>query len=154
MFREMRRQDRMLSKEEAMRILENGKFGVMSVIGDNGYPYGVPIHYLLEGERVYFHAASCGGHKVDALDANPKVSFTVVEMEDGGKGKSAIFFGKASEVSEKRQMVLEKLVEKFVPSAAWDGAKAGISYALENVTAYELTIEHLTGKRIEKPEGR
>lgn len=45
--KEMRRKDRELSATEAMEILQNGKFGVLSVMGDDGYPYGVPLHYVM-----------------------------------------------------------------------------------------------------------
>ena len=154
MFREMRRQDRMLSEDEAMEVLKNGNFGVMSVNGGNGYPYGVPVHYILDGRSIYFHSTSQGGHKADALKADPKISFTVIKMEDEVNGKSAVFFGEAVEVPEKRQAVLEKIVEKFVPPAAWESTKAGIPYALEDLTVYELKIQHITGKRIAQPEGK
>lgn len=154
MFRAMRRQDRCLSEVEAKKILQNGKFGVLSVIGEDGYPYGVPIHYVMEGNSLYVHCSMQGGHKVDALKANPKICFTVIETEDGIKSKSAIFFGTAVSVPENRQMVLEKLVEKFVPEFAWEQAKSGIPFAVDNMQAFELKIEHLTAKWVDKPEGR
>ncbi len=53
-----------------------------------------------------------------------------------------------------REKVLEKIVEKFVPPVAWDQAKGGIPFAKDNIEAYELTIEHLTAKIIDKPEER
>lgn len=67
-------------------------------------------------------------------------------MEDRVKGKRVVFFGKAAEVSEKRQTVLEKMVEKFAP-AAWERTKTGIPHRLEKVAAYKLKIEHLIRKR-------
>ena len=109
---------------------------------------------ILEGKSLYFHSTAKGGHKADALKADPKVSFTVIEMENDVKGKSAVLFGEAAEVPMESRAVLEKIVEKFVPQAAWELAKAGIPYALENVTVYELKIRRITGKRIDKPEGR
>ena len=45
MFREMRRKKQQLSFEECQEILNNEVRGVLSVIGDNGYPYGIPINY-------------------------------------------------------------------------------------------------------------
>lgn len=154
MFKNLRRQDRALNMEEANGILKRGNFGVLSVIGENGYPYGVPVHYAMLEDSLYFHCSSAGGHKVDALKNNPKICFTVIETEDGIKSQSAIFFGTANEVNEKRQLVLEKLVEKFVPEIAWETAKQGIPYALDNILAFELNIDHLSGKWIDKPEGR
>ena len=46
MFRELRRKNQQLSETEARSILKNGTHGVLSVQGDDGYPYGVPMNYL------------------------------------------------------------------------------------------------------------
>lgn len=154
MFKNLRRQDRALNENDARDILKRGKFGVLSVIGENDYPYGVPIHYVIIDNSLYFHCSTSNSHKVSAIRKNNKICFTVIETEDGIKSRSAIFFGTANEVKEKRQMVLEKLVEKFVPEQAWKSAKQGIPYALDNILAFELNIEHLSGKWIDKPEGR
>lgn len=149
--KEMRRKDRELKAAEAIEILQNGKFGILSVMGDNEYPYGVPLHYVIIGNSLYFHCAAEGGYMTSCLERNPKICFTVVETEDGINCRSAIFFGTARCVSEKREAVLEKLVEKFVPEIAWDNAKSGIPDAKDSICAYELDIRHLTAKRIDKP---
>ena len=154
MFNNLRRQDRSLSENDARDILKRGKFGVLSVIGENGYPYGVPIHYVMIDNSLYFHCSTSNSHKVSAIRKNNKICFTVIETEDGIKSQSAIFFGTANEVKEKRQMVLEKLVEKFVPEKAWKNAKQGIPFALDNILAFELNVDHLSGKWIDKPKGR
>lgn len=154
MFRDLRRQDRVLSKEQSLEILRNQKFGVLSLFGEDGYPYGVPIHYVMIGDSLFFHCSSENGHKVEAIKKNPKISFTVIETEDGVKAKSVILFGSATEVVNKRQIVLEKIVEKFVPKLAWEQAKAGIPYALENISAFEINYKHISGKWIDKPEGK
>lgn len=153
MFREMRRKDRELSKEEAKEILKNGKYGVLSVIGEDGYPYGIPLHYVIIDGKPYFHSTKEGGYKADCMKSNPKISFTVIEPLEGVRCKSAILFGKVNLVPEKRGEVLERMVEKFVPQFAWEQAKGGIPYATDNVEAYELNIDYLTAKVIDKPEG-
>ena len=43
MFREMRRKKQQLEESECVEILKNEKRGVLSVIGDDGYPYGIPM---------------------------------------------------------------------------------------------------------------
>jgi len=40
-FRPMRRAKQMLSQEESIDVLKNVKRGVLSMIGDGGWPYGV-----------------------------------------------------------------------------------------------------------------
>lgn len=154
MFRELRRKDRALSKETAIEVMENAKYGVLSLADKSGYPYGVPLHYVMDNENILFHCSIAESHKIELLKKNSKVSFTIIETEDGIKSRSVIIFGTAKEVPEKKQFVLEQFVEKFVPEAAWLQAKSGIHYAVEHIMAFQIKCEHISGKWIDKPEGR
>ena len=78
MFRKMRRAERELPEGQAKEILENGSYGVLALAGDGGYPYAVPLNYVYDGERIYFHCAA-EGHKIDAIAWDNKCSFCVVE---------------------------------------------------------------------------
>ena len=60
MFREMRRKNQRLSQEETALILSNATSGVLAVLGDEGYPYAVPISHVYEEGRLYFHCAKAG----------------------------------------------------------------------------------------------
>ena len=51
MFRKMRRFKQELSEEETEQILENGTTGILGVIGDDDYPYTVPVNYLYRNGR-------------------------------------------------------------------------------------------------------
>ena len=42
-IREMRRKDREISEEEACQLLATGEYGVLSTVGSDGEPYGVPL---------------------------------------------------------------------------------------------------------------
>ena len=66
MFREMVRKKQQLPMEEALELLKNAPRGILSVLGDNGYPYGVPIDhwYNEEDGKIYFHSGK-EGHKID-----------------------------------------------------------------------------------------
>lgn len=67
MFREMRRFKQQISEEECIRILKEQPRGVLSMLGDDGYPYGIPLDYLyMEDGHLYFHCAK-EGHKLDAI---------------------------------------------------------------------------------------
>ena len=68
MFREMLRKKQELSKEECIEILKKEKRGVLSVLGDEGYPYGMPINHYYDEEsgKLYFHGGK-KGHKIDAM---------------------------------------------------------------------------------------
>ena len=49
MFRKMRRFKQQVSDEECIRVLKEQPRGVLSMIGDDGYPYGIPLdHWYCE----------------------------------------------------------------------------------------------------------
>ena len=66
MFRAMRRKRQQLSRAEAEAILERGTSGVLAVAGDDGYPYAVPLSYVYQDGKLWFHCAN-SGHKLDAV---------------------------------------------------------------------------------------
>ena len=112
MFRKMRRSVQALSREEMIDLLNTETRGVMSVQGDNGYPYGFPInHYFDEdANRIYIHGADFG-HRVDAVRKDPKVSYCVFGQDFQKEGdwakyvKSVIVFGKAELIEDKDEIV-------------------------------------------------
>ena len=66
MFPAMRRKKQLLSQEETAAVLARGSSGVLALAGENGYPYAVPLSYVYDGGRLYFHCAR-SGHKLDAI---------------------------------------------------------------------------------------
>ena len=48
MFREMRRFKQQVSQDECKKILKDEKRAAFSVIGDEGYPYTIPINFYYE----------------------------------------------------------------------------------------------------------
>ena len=112
MFRTMRRSPQALSHEEMIELLKTETRGVMSVQGDNGYPYGYPInhYYDEEANKIYIHGATFG-HRVSAVKKDPKVSYCVFGGEYQKEGdwakyvKSVIIFGKAELVEDADEIV-------------------------------------------------
>ena len=80
MFRDMRRKNQLLPQEEAEAILRQGTSGVLSLLGDGGYPYGVPLSYVYHNGKLYFHCAKAG-HKLDAIRREGKCSFCVIGQD-------------------------------------------------------------------------
>ena len=80
MFRELRRKKQALSQEECTAVLNRGTSGVLALAGDDDYPYAVPISYVYDGEKLYFHCAK-SGHKLDAIRRNAKASFCVIDKD-------------------------------------------------------------------------
>lgn len=151
MFRKMRRFRQQLSEEECIEILTKNTSGVLSVIGDDGYPYGVPMSYAYCDGKLYFHSA-VEGHKIDALRSNDKVSFCVIDRDDVKPAlfttfyRSVVVFGKARIISENKDklLALHLLSEKY--SHGEGDEKKEVEGSINRLLIIEVEIEYLTGK--------
>ncbi len=152
MFRPMRRIRQALSEAESRAILERGKTGVLSVAGDDGYPYGVPVNYVMVDGKIVIHGAKTG-HKIDAIVREPKVSFCVIDDDTVVPAayttyfRSAIAFGHAAveEDPETMTAMLHALGEKYNPGDE-AGRTAEINRDLAATKMIVVTIDHLSGK--------
>ena len=155
MFRELQRKNKQLSREECVRILKNETRGVLSVVGDGGYPYGMPMNHFYDEEsgNIYFH---CGkeGHRVDSLKQCDKVSFCVFDKGERENGqwafivKSVIVFGKI-EMAEDIELVsniARKLGLKFDCDRSY--IEKEIKAAAEKTLLLKLVPEHICGKTV------
>lgn len=155
MFRKMNRIKQAISKEECIDILKKEPRGVLSVNGDNGYPYAIPInHYYNENDnKLYFHGGK-HGHKIDSIRNNNKVSFCVYDSVYRNDGewalniKSVVVFGKAEFVSDERKMleIVRKLSYKFTDDKGY--IEEEIRNSAKNTLMFCVTIEHISGKLV------
>ena len=155
MFREMRRFKQQISREECIRILKEQPRGVLSMLGDDGYPYGIPLShwYCEEDGKLYFHGAKTG-HKIDAIAACDKVSFCVYDEGYRKEGEwslninSVVVFGRIRPVEDgdKAREICTNLCRKFTDDEAY--LEKELKNALPRVLCLELTIEHMTGKLV------
>ena len=123
MFREMRRFKQQISEEQCIQILKKQPRGVLSMIGDNGYPYGIPMdHWYSEKEKkLYFHCAKVG-HKLDAISTCDKVSYCVMDEGRRRDGEwalninSVVVFGRIRVVKDelKKREICTNLCRKFI----------------------------------------
>lgn len=152
MFREIRRKDRVLENELAIRLLEEREYGFLAMSGINGYGYGIPIDFVKEGESLYFHCAP-EGYKLECLRENPRVSFTVVGDTKVDSGKfttgyeSVIAFGiiHMDLPEEERRHALRLLINKYSPSFKEVGEKY-IEKSFHRTNILRLDIGHISGK--------
>lgn len=87
----MRRNKQLLSNNESVEILKNGTSGVLALLGDNEYPYAVPISYVYDNSKIYFHGAK-SGHKIDAIRKCNKASFCVIAQDEIHPEKYTTYF--------------------------------------------------------------
>lgn len=156
-FRELRRIDKKLSMEECVAVLKMEKRGVLSVVGDNDYPYGMPMNhwYKEEDGKIYFHCGT-GGHRFDALQKDNKASFCVYDEGYRNPGqwplnvKSVIVFGKIQIVDDMERIIdiTTKLSYKFTQDDAY--IKEEIEKHAHRTLLLELTPEHICGKLVEE----
>ena len=152
MFRAMRRSVQQLSDAECVEILNRCTNGVLSVSGDDGYPYGVPVSYAYDNGKLYFHCAKVG-HKLDAIAGNEKVCFTVVDLDRVIPEKlttafrSVIAFGTAKVLTDPAEKLRTHILfsDKYAhdfPKETEEEIKSG----LDRMEMVEITIQHMTGK--------
>jgi len=152
MFRDMRRKKQLLSKEETIEILKLCTSGVLGVIGDDDYPYTVPISYVFKDGKLFMHGAK-QGHKIDSIKRNDKVTFCVIEKDEVIQKtftthfRSVSIFGRARILTNDsdRRYAIESLVEKYSPDYIKDGQQE-IEREWNRVCLIEVKIEHMTGK--------
>lgn len=162
MFRKVRRNDKqILSEAESREILRKGSAGVLAVLGDNDYPYAVPLSYALKDNTLYFHGMMAG-HKMDSMRKHDKVCFTVIETDQVVPEeyttyyRSVIAFGRARELKDpdEKRAALMHLVEKYSPNHI-EGSHEEIEGKLKAVCIFVIDIEHISGKEaIEFAEAR
>ena len=154
MFREMRRRKQLLSVRESIEILENGSSGVLALLGDDDYPYAVPLSYVYADEKLYFHSA-VSGHKLDAVRAHEKASFCVIAKDQVVPEEyttyyqSVIAFGTIRLLSDEAEKMaaIEKLALKYSPQESAQRQAEEIKRFFPALCMMELTITHLTGKQ-------
>lgn len=155
MFRELVRKKQQISNEECVELLKEELRGVLSVQGDDGYPYGLPInHYYNEADGcLYFHSGMTG-HKIDALRRDSKASFCVYDRGFRREGewalniKSVIVFGRIEIIEDKETIydISRKLSHKFTRDEAY--IEKEIVHSGPRTLMFRLVPEHMTGKLV------
>jgi hypothetical protein len=150
-MKKMRRADRIMTDAEALMLLEKGEYGILSTVDREGQPYGTPVSYVYSGSSIYFHAALTGT-KLDNIEANPKVCFTVVgstkvlPSEFATEYESVMAFGRASIAEEdEKRMALAEIVKKYSPDFILEG-DAYILANLKNCVVVKVAVEEFSGK--------
>lgn len=171
----MRRKDREMDREFGIQIIDKSRYGIVSVIGENNEPYGIPLSIVINGNNLYFHSAK-DGKKVNIFEKNPEVSvafvgetkipenFSKEELDEIAKNKSkasvliskvftteyesAIVKGKIRLVENEEEKIksLKLICEKYTPNKM-DYFQLAIESGLKLVNIYKIEINEITAKR-------
>ena len=148
----MRRLRQQLSDDESISILQKSTAGTLALLGDNDYPYAVPISYVYREGKLFFHSALTG-HKVDAIRKCDKASFCVIERDDVQPEKyttffrSVIAFGRIHIIEDETEKlaIARMLGNRYNPNQD-ETLQKEIESGLSRMLAIRLDIEYLTGK--------
>lgn len=149
----MLRKKQHLSEAECIYILKTELRGVLSVLGDDDYPYGMPInHYYCEEDgKLYFHGGKTG-HKIDAMKRHDKASFCVYDEGFCKEGdwalniKSVIVFGRIEFIEDRESVyrISAELSRKFTNDEGY--IQNEINRSGPGTLMFALVPEHITGK--------
>lgn len=116
-----------LSDEEIRDVLLKAEVGRIGTHNENGYPYIVPVHFVVIDDKIYIHGL-IKGQKISNLVRNGKVGFEVDEMgeiipdmenpcDTNTAYRSVIILGTARIVDERalKEEVLHAVVAKYTP---------------------------------------
>jgi len=158
-----RRVDRIMPAARALEMLNGGFSGRLASLGEDGYPYCVPMLYVVMDGEVYIHNSRERGHLRTNIEREPRICFEVdepdqvfdygrFECDSGLAYRSVILFGRIRVVldSAVRQRFCEMLMAKY-RGPNTDRPK-GFFPRLDLITIYAITIERLTGKELALPD--
>ena len=153
MFRKLAKSNKAISHEACIELLKNQKRGVLSVLGDSDYPYGMPLNHFYDEKtgKIYFHSGN-HGHRKDAVNKHDKVSFCVLsdpQLVEGQWGldlQSVIVFGRMKIITDIDVVkdVCRRLSYKFTQNQEW--IENEIEAFAKATIILELTPEHISGK--------
>lgn len=151
-----------LTEEEMNALLEREKYGVISTVGEDGYPYAVPINYVFIDGRIFFHGRKVG-EKVGNLSRDPRCCFTVVTaggFEYTGElacnttaiYESVIIRGKVRKIEDENEKmsVLRATVDRLTPERKMDIIPPEM---VRPTGVFEIVAESKTGKYHRPMEG-
>lgn len=155
----MRKESRQMSADWALEVLDRAPYITVSMTGEDGMPYAVPLSLARTDEQTFYFHCAMEGKKMDILLKNPRVCLSAVTKckptvgpKDGSftlEFKSAIAFGKAEVVEDEHEKIaaIRAICERFLPQhmSAFD---ASIERSLGRTAVVKITLtEPPVGKR-------
>lgn len=156
-WRNVRRIKNEISVEEGRELLKTCRRGALSVNGDNGFPYVIPVNfYYDEGDdKIYIHSAR-KGHKIESIAKDNRVCFTTwdngkrIEGDWADEVRSVVVFGEAEIVSDLiiKEDRLRRFGNKYYPEP--EEVEKEIEADFRNVELISIKICHISAKKVQE----
>jgi nitroimidazol reductase NimA-like FMN-containing flavoprotein (pyridoxamine 5'-phosphate oxidase superfamily) len=159
---QLRRADRVMPEPKARDMLERGFSGQLATIGEDGYPYCIPLLYIWMDGEVYVHTSSARGHFRANVECEPRVCFEIdapdqvfdygrFECDSGLAYRSVILFGtiRVTEDSAAKQRFCEALMAKYGKPDT--NRPKNFFPRIDMITVYAIAVERMTGKEMALP---
>ena len=160
---QIRRADRAMSDERISEMLTRGYSGRLATVSEDGFPYCIPLLYVLLSDEVYVHTTSARGHLRTNIESNQRVCFEIDDQEgvfDYGRFecdtslayRSVCLFGRIRIVNDKegKQQFCEALMAKYGKPESTSRPKSFFP-RLDAITVYAIAAERMTGKENSLP---
>ena len=153
-MKQMRRKRQALSNEECIEILNRGTSCVLSLCGNAKEPYGVPLSYVYNDQKIYFHCAK-SGYKLDLIEENEKASFCVIDQDNIVPEEYTTYFCsvivsgnmRVIKDDDEKRYVIETLASKYSPAESRQSHQEEIEKFWKTLCILELDIKEITGKQ-------
>src|SRR5712692_1833682 len=128
---QVRRADKLMTEERARETLERGFCGRLATVGEDGWPYCVPLLYVCMAGEVF-----------------PYGRF---ECDSTVEYRSVVVFGRIRVVEDlqTRERFFDALIAKYARKE-WERPK-GFYPRIDQITLYAINIERMSGKETPLP---
>jgi uncharacterized protein len=160
---QVRRADKLMTDVRAREVLERGFCGRLATVGEDGWPYCVPLLYVCMEGDIFVHNTRAKGHLRTNVDHEPRVCFEVdepgevfpygrFECDSTVAYASVIAFGRIRVVEDRllRQRFFNALMAKYAKQG-WERPKEFYP-RIDQITLYAIAVESLSGKETPLPE--
>ncbi len=160
---QVRRTDRMMTDERACNVLAQGFCGRLATTGADGYPYCVPLLYVVMDGELWVHNTAARGHLRANVEHHAKVCFELdepgqvfdygrFECDSSVAYRSVVVFGTARVVTERtaKRRFCDALMAKY--GKADSGRPKSFYPRLDQITVYAIAPERITGKELALPD--
>lgn len=147
--------EREISAEDACVILDQGEYAVLSMVDEDGAPYGIPVSYAMIDNKMYIHTGLGPGHKFDNWQRDNRISVAIaIDIEPlymdtffTTRYASVVASGTIMRVED--PVVIRKalvaLCMKYVPEAKAEIGGA-IERELDMASVWEITFDEVRAK--------